>query len=76
MQLNKVRETIKRTESPEEKHKTLLKELLQDKRKGDWVLVGEMCGISSKNAEVAFDRVFSKYHKQVVEALTNINDLL
>ncbi|MGY3054345.1 hypothetical protein ACVWYG_002552 [Pedobacter sp. UYEF25] len=49
-----------------------LTELLEGKRKGDWLLVAELVGISSKNAEVAFNRIYSKNHKQVVTALQRV----
>lgn len=62
------------TNDQEKDHLKRLYELLGAKRKGDWVLVGEMCGISAKNAEVSFSRVYSKYHNQVVDALDNIID--
>lgn len=60
------------TNDEETNHLKNLHELLGTKRKGDWLLVGEICGISSKNAEVAFSRVYSKYHNVVVEALGRV----
>ena len=56
----------------EKSHLRIMKELLSAKRKGDWRLVGEICGIRAKNAEVAFYRVYSKYHNKVVEALESV----
>lgn len=49
-----------------------LKRLLDVKRRGDWILVAEMLGISAKNAELSFARIYSKHHNQVVEALSNV----
>jgi len=60
------------TNETEKNHLKILMELLGMKRKGDWLLVGEMCEISSKNAEVAFSRVYSKHHNMVVDALGKV----
>lgn len=53
----------------EQKHINVLEEILEEKRSGDWKLVGEMVGISSASAEKAFFRVYQKHHFDVVEAL-------
>ena len=49
-----------------------LKGLLDAKRRGDWLLVAEMLGISAKNAELSFARIYSKYHNEVVDALNTV----
>ncbi|QPH38401.1 hypothetical protein [Pedobacter endophyticus] len=49
-----------------------LKRLLDAKRRGDWLLVAEMLGISAKNAELSFARIYSKYHNEVVDALNTV----
>lgn len=49
-----------------------LRKLLDLKRRGDWIMVAEILNISPKNAEISFARLSSKYHTQVVEALTTV----
>ena len=59
--------------TPEEKiHLEKLNELLNKKRRGDWELVAEMCGISKRNSEQSFKRVHSIHHLSVVDALTKV----
>lgn len=46
--------------------------LLNNKRRGDWTLIGEMLEISPVSAEMAFFRVYQKNHFKVVEALKKV----
>ncbi|PIF44338.1 hypothetical protein CLU96_1282 [Chryseobacterium sp. 52] len=49
-----------------------LKNLLKDKRRGDWKLVGDMLRISEVSARLAFSRVYQKNHFEVVKALKKV----
>jgi hypothetical protein len=80
-----MRETVKTVKIPtksrfsytpknkeEKQHLEALETLLKEKRRGDWLLVAEIVGISSASAEKAFFRVFQKHHFEVVEALKDV----
>ncbi|WP_343642912.1 hypothetical protein [Chryseobacterium sp.] len=82
-----MRETVKTVKIPtktkisfspnneeERKHLQVLESLINDKRRGDWQIVGPMVGISPMAAEKAFIRVYSKNHFEVVEALRKVID--
>lgn len=56
----------------EESHISRLKWIIKMKRKGDWGIAGEMIGLSWPNAQRAFQRVYSKHHLKVVEAMEQI----
>jgi len=56
----------------EKQHLLSLESLLDNKRRGDWKLVGEMLGIPTASAEKAFFRVYQKNHFEVVKALKKI----
>lgn len=56
----------------EEKHLESLNSLLEQKRYGDWELIAEMLGLETKNVEMAFKRVYSKHHADVVTSLKKI----
>lgn len=56
----------------EEKHLLRLKWIIGMKRKGDWGIAGEIVGLSWPNAQRAFQRVYSKHHLKVVEAMEQI----
>ncbi|WP_294083633.1 hypothetical protein [Proteiniphilum sp. UBA5384] len=56
----------------EAKYTMRLKELLHLKRRGDWDKVSEELGISRENAMMAFRRIHSKYHYEVVAALESV----
>lgn len=58
--------------SKEEKYLKKLNDLLEQKRYGDWQVIGEMLGVSAPSAEKSFYRVFQKNHFEVVEALEKI----
>lgn len=47
-------------------------ELNNLRRPGDFVIVGQMLGITAQNALRAFNRIGSKYHSAVVEALDKV----
>lgn len=47
-------------------------ELNNLRRTGDFVIVGQMLGITAQNALRAFSRIGSKYHNAVVEALDKV----
>lgn len=47
-------------------------ELNNLRRPGDFVIVGQMVGITAQNALRAFSRIGSKYHSAVVEALDKV----
>lgn len=49
-----------------------LKKILRMKRRGDWDKVSEDIGISRENAMMAFRRIHSKYHYEVVVALESV----
>jgi hypothetical protein len=49
-----------------------LKGLLRLKRRGDWEKVSGDLGISRENAMMAFRRIHSKYHYDVVAALERV----
>ena len=82
MEHNEIRETVTNSErvkiiftpktSEEKQYLDRLNIALSEKRSGDWVLVAEILGISSKNAEQAFIRVFSKHHEKAVVTLEKI----
>ena len=56
----------------EKKYLTSLKDLLKNKRYGDWGQVSEETGISIDSVKQAFFRVFGKHHFVVVEKLKEI----
>lgn len=56
----------------EEKHLEMMNNLLEEKRHGDWELIADILGIKAKNAEMAFKRVYSKHHVDVVSKLSLI----
>ncbi|WP_162990013.1 hypothetical protein [Chryseobacterium sp. 6424] len=56
----------------EKKHQERLTNLLNKKRRGDWVLVGELLGCEAQAAEKSFKRIHSKNHLAAVEALEKI----
>lgn len=56
----------------EQKYLMKLKETLSMKRRGDWEKVAMQVGISRENAMMAFKRIHSKYHYEVVAALENV----
>ena len=58
----------------EEQYLIKLESLLNTKRRGDWVLVGEIMKCEPQTAEKSFKRVFSKNHTTAVEALEKIID--
>jgi hypothetical protein len=49
-----------------------LKEIFRAKRRGDWDKVAVQVGISRENAMMAFRRIYSKYHHEVVAALEEV----
>lgn len=67
-----IQENVNSITDEEIQHQNLLDTLLTEKRRGDWVLIGEMCGITPKNAELAFNRIHSKHHLVVVESLKTV----
>ncbi|MDQ1855715.1 hypothetical protein [Chryseobacterium sp. WLY505] len=59
--------------TPEEKaYIQSLKEILKNKRRGDWKLIAEMLNIPTKSAQSAFYRVYQKNHFECVDALKKI----
>jgi len=60
------------TSKEEQLHKKKLQELLLMKRNGDWQSVSELLGISKSNAMASFDRVYSKNHLLVINALETV----
>jgi hypothetical protein len=49
-----------------------LQHIYQKKRRGDMKLIGEMLGISADYADKSFNRLSSKHHIDVVDALEEI----
>ncbi|RYF25169.1 MAG: hypothetical protein EOO42_04375 [Flavobacteriales bacterium] len=82
MEHTEIRETVKESEKnnfdftpktdEEQKHLVRMQTVYAEKRKSDWLLVGEIIGISPENARKAFSRVYSSYHVQAIEALETI----
>jgi len=58
----------------DKKYLEKLNNLIEVKRRGDWILVGQILNISSKNAENSFYRVHSKHHVKCVEAIESVID--
>jgi len=59
--------------TPEEKkHLQRLKELIYQKRHGDWEEVSNIVGIPTRSVEKAFVRVYSKNHFKTVDALEQV----
>ncbi|MDV3793354.1 hypothetical protein CMU23_01565 [Elizabethkingia anophelis] len=72
-----VREKIPKIEftpsnDQEMEHLTKLKELLYQKRYGDWDIVAEKMGCSAPYAVKSFIRVYSKRHLDAVSALDTV----
>lgn len=62
----------KHLQKGETKYLMKLKNLLERKRRGDWDKVARQVGISRENAMMAFRRIHSKYHYEVVAALEGV----
>lgn len=56
----------------EKSHAQRMKELVVMKRRGDWGLVADELGISRENAIMAFRRIHSQRHNDVVNKLEEI----
>ena len=56
----------------EKKHLIKLKEMLYQKRRGDWKIVAEKMDCSEAYAIKSFLRVYSKRHIEAVTALDNV----
>ncbi|HAY3590624.1 hypothetical protein CMT44_04280 [Elizabethkingia anophelis] len=56
----------------ERNHLTKLKEMLYQKRYGDWDIVANKMGCSVPNAIKSFVRVYSKRHLDAVNALDSV----
>ena len=63
---------FKPTSADEEKYVIKLNDMLVNKRRGDWGLVGEIIGCEAQTAEKSFKRVYSKNHAAAVAALEEI----
>lgn len=56
----------------EKEYIKVLEGLLEEKRRGDWQLVGEVLNVSAASAEKSFLRVYQKNHFEAVKALREI----